>query len=475
MRRPKIYFFDEYGFDRDTLRSFKLIILGVAFGVICFNITNGVAINNYIKALGASDFVFGLIFAIRPVGSTIQLLTSYILERTRKRKFLMITFGLIQRTLWLPFGLVPFFVPMEMAALRLWMVAFFLVLIALSNPFIDISFLSLCVDLIPSNIRGRFFGLRARVYTIMSVLGGLLSAWLLDRYAGNFAGYAIVFAIAALTGLIDIVCFFWVKFPPMSAPEETPGFISMVKTVIRDRRFVKFTLIMTACVFAANLSAPFYIVHLTQNLPFSAMTVTLFIQVIPNICSILAVTRWGSMMDRYSNKTVIRLAGGILCAVPCLWVFVLNYRYSVLILVFIALLNGLFTSGFDIAVQNMMFGLTPQENRSMFFSIYAMTTTLAGIGFANAAGGWLLEHVFAPLADAAGALSAGGVVFSRYNLLFALTAILRAFTIFVLLPHTAQEANTVPVKYVLHSIAGGVKYRVTMAWQLMRLKRTRRK
>ena len=126
IKNIQLVLFDETGLNKDTVKSLKLVILAIVFGTICFNITGGVAMTGYLKLLGVSDFVYGLIIAIGPVTSVLQIFASFILERTRKRKFILILAGIIQRTAWLPFGLVPIVLPMSGPALHIWMAVLFL-------------------------------------------------------------------------------------------------------------------------------------------------------------------------------------------------------------------------------------------------------------------------------------------------------------------------------------------------------------
>jgi len=221
--------FDETGLESETIKSLKLIILGVAFGTTSFNITGGIAMTGYLESLGTSDFMFGVLFAIGPLMAPMQIVASFILERTRKRKFLFLLSGIIQRTVWLPFGLVPFFIPMDRPMLRIWMALIFLLISAVFAPFINISFNSLAADIVPMNIRGSYFAVRSRMATMFGVAGGILTAWFLDSFSG-FASYAFVFTLAAIMGTLDILCFIGVKFPPMAKHEHSEKFRQNTKS-----------------------------------------------------------------------------------------------------------------------------------------------------------------------------------------------------------------------------------------------------
>ncbi len=430
--------FDYVPLTKERILSLKLVIYAVAFGVICFNITSGVAMTGYLKALGTSDTVFGLIYAIAPVASTFQVLAAFLLEKYQKRRAMFLIAGILQRTAWLPFGLVPFFVEQSETVLRIWMAVLFLSVTALTQPFMNIAFYSFVADLVPMEIRGRYFSLRSRISTALGVLGGLLTAWLLDKYTG-FSGYALVFTLASLAGLVDILMFLWVKFPQMPKPEKTDSVISMVKAVVTNKKYMSLIGFVSLWSFSINLSAPFYLVQLKTEMGLSNTVITLLMQILPNICTILVVSVWGRLMDRQGNKKTVFFGMILLSAAPFLWGFTST---SIVPVVIVSIFSGLMICGIDLGFQNLFMGLSPQKNRSMFMALYLTVTSLLGIGLGNATGGWLLDNVLVTL-EAQG-FSLNGFAFTRYHYLFLLSALLRAVFTFGLFPkmvHNAEPAE----------------------------------
>jgi MFS family permease len=442
--------FDEAGLEAQTIKSLKLVIFAVAFGTISFNINGGVSMTGYLKELKADDFTFGLLCAIGPLAAPVQLLASYILERTQRRRSMFLACGIIQRMSWLPFGCVPFFVPMSQPALRIWMASLFLLVSAALVPFVNVSFFSLAADLVPMNIRGSYFAVRSRIATMFGVAGGILTAWFLDVFSG-FSSYAFVFALSAMMGTLDVLCFFLVKFPPMAArPKRGESFAEMASGVLKNKKYMKFAVFMTLWFFSCSLSSPFYLVHLKTNLLFSNTLVTVLVQILPSVCSILIVKRWGRAIDAHGNKAVMQLTNGILCAAPFLWIFTANKASAAVLVVFIMLLQGCLFSGFDIGANNIMLGHAPQHNRSMYIAIYFMMTQSFGVGLGNAAGGWLLDNVFSRIESLD--IAVFGAKMTRYNYLFALTAALRFAVVYIALPRMVSEEGGTPVGELLRGI-----------------------
>ena len=453
----RLELFDETGLEAHTIKSLKLVILAVAFGTVSFNINGGIAMTGYLKMLGTSDFTFGLLYAIGPLAAPMQLVASFMLERTRKRKSILIIGGIIQRMIWLPFGLVPFFIPMEQPVLRIWMASLFLMVSAVLVPLVNVPFFSLAADLVPMNIRGSYFAVRSRIATMFGVAGGILTAWFLDSFSG-FNSYAFVFVLSAMAGTLDIICFFGVKFPPMAESEQNEKFTHMMSCVIKNKRYMKFVLFMTLWYFSINISAPFYLVYLKNVVLFSNTLITILLQILPSICSIIIVRRWGRAIDSHGNKTIMQVTNGILCVAPFLWIFTTNNSMAVVLIVTIALMQGCLFSGFEISVNNIMLGHAPKVNRSMYIAVYFMVTSMVGIGLANATGGWLLDNFFSVFEKMD--LIVFGVKMTRYNYIFAVTAVLRCVMIYIALPRLIQEDNNTPVRKLVRDIYTNIKNKI---------------
>jgi len=458
--RKKVFrleLFDETGLESHTIKSLKLVILALAFGTVSFNINGGIAMTGYLKLLGTSDFTFGLLYAIGPLAAPMQLVASYILERTRKRKMIFMIGGVIQRMSWLPFGLVPFFVPMEQPGLRIWMASVFMMTSALLVPLVNVPFFSLAADLIPMNIRGSYFAVRSRVATMFGVAGGILTAWFLDSFSG-FNSYAFVFALSGIAGTLDILCFLGVKFPPMASPDHSERhekFTRMISTVVKNKKYMKFVLFMTLWFFSVNLSGPFYLVYLRNVVVLSNTLITFLLQILPSVCSIIIVRKWGRAIDSHGNKTIMQITNGILCVAPFLWIFTANRAVAVIFIVIIVLMQGCLFAGFELGVNNIMLGHAPRANRSMYIAVYFTTTSMIGIGLANATGGWLLDNVFSVFERMDVMIL--GAKMTRYNYIFLVTAILRCVMIYIALPRLIHEENNTPVRELIRNIFASVR------------------
>ena len=251
--RLRLDLFDKTGLSADTIKNLQLLIISVMGGVIWSNITGGVAMTGYMKDLRASDFLYGAVFSLSPIANAFQFLASYRMERTLKRKRMFMVAGFIQRMIWLPFAFLPFIIPMNQSQLRLAAAVLCVAVSAGAAPFMNVSFYSMCADVVPMRIRGRYFATRSRVSTIVGMTVGLLVGLLLDTIPG-FTGYCVVFCIAAVAGTLDVLCFTIMPMPPMRPTPEKASMFKMLRHVVTDKNYMPLVLSMTVWNFTVRLA-----------------------------------------------------------------------------------------------------------------------------------------------------------------------------------------------------------------------------
>ncbi len=429
-----IELFDERGLDQNTIRTLRLLIAGVAGGVVWGNITTGVAISGYIKALGASDFLYGLLMALPPLANAFQLLASYVLERTCKRKQMMLVFGLMQRLIWIPFGLIPFLMPMSSGAVRMWAAVVMVLVSSVSGPFINVAFYSICSDVIPLRIRGRYFAVRSRLSTLVGMLFGFAIGALLDALPG-YTGYAVVFAIAGVAGTLDIVSFGMMRLPTMHPPAVNTGLSQMIRPVLSDRKYMRMVGALTAWLFSVQIVAPYFNVYMLENMRMTNFEITVASQIVNNLFLVLAVSKWGMALDNYGNRPVLMVGAFLTSFAPFFWSLIGPRMVWAVALVNV--LSGATYVAVDLGAQNLFMGQAKGENRSMYIALYFFFTQLIGLALGSAVGGWLLDNVMYRVE--AYNLVILGTPISRYNVLFALSGVLRLITVLFLLPGIHED------------------------------------
>lgn len=466
LRRPSLRLYDATGLSLQTQRGLNMAILAVTFSMVMTTITTGAAWTGFQRMLGADAQLLGVISAIPVAASTLQILAAYMLERWRARRALFLGFGIVSRLLWVVIGLIPYFTPMAQPQMRLVLLMVFLALSAGSGAFINVAFYSLIGDLVPLRIRGRYFSSRQAVSLLSGILAGLLVSWLLDATEG-FTGYTIALVVAGVFGTADICCFFFVAWPPMQPQGNArPGLGRMLRTVLRDRGYMRIVGYFTLWFFAVNLCGPFTNVFFLEEVRMTYTQITLLNQIVPNMATVLVIGWWGRQMDRYGNQPIVQTAGLYCMLLPLSYLLI--GPHSFWILPFANVLSGICWPASDLGQQNMYLAKAPAQNRSMYVAVFFASTQLLGTALSNYVGGYLMDGPLATLA------ASGFAGFSRYDYIFLLSSLLRIMCVVALLPRLRQEEDT-PAPKMCREIVGEFHMRAIALWRELRATRLRRK
>lgn len=426
---PLTNLYNQNNINEDRLRrDLSLFTYAVALGSIFFSVSTGTPFTGFTSALGANDIQYSILLGVPVAFSLLQFFASRLLEKTRKRKFIFIFSGLIQRSLWIPVALVPFFVPMSQPVLRLWLVVLLISMSSVAGMFMNVTFFSWLGDIVPIHIRGRYLSLRYSISTATGLLSAIIASIVLDLLPG-MNGYTFVFGVVALFGVGDIVLFLWIHDPPMKSAEHEPFFASM-KGIFKDKGFVLYLLFWTAWMFTWNLSGPFFSKYCIDMLGLNLKTTTIAGQVAAGVMAMLLAQWWGQRLDWHGHHWVLSRCCVVLCVLPVVWVFAAPNSFWPLLVFSIG--NGIFFAGLDVTSVQMLVTVTPQRNRSMFVAMYMVVTSLFGVTIANLVGGSLL-NIMGNIN-----FTLFGMQFDRYKILFIGAGLLRLLVVLFLLPMIAN-------------------------------------
>lgn len=468
--KPQIHLFDRTGLSQDVVRGLNLIILAVTLSMVFANITTGAIWTSYQRMLGATPLTLGIISAIPVAASTLQIFASYVLEKTRARRKLFLIFGLINRMAWIGIAVIPFIMPVESGDLRLYAMMAFLALSAGGGSFLNVTFYSLISDLVPLRIRGRYFSSRQAVSLLAGILAGLFVSWLMDTVKADIA-YTIVLIIASIFGTADVCCFFFVKWPPMAKPKgKGEGFMTMLRAVVSDKKYMQIVGYFTLWLFAVNIMAPFTNVYLLEYVGMTFTEITLINQIIPNIATVFVIAWWGRQMDRFGNQPIVQTAGLYCMILPLAYVFMGPRAFFILPIANV--FSGMAWPASDLGQQNMYLERAPQHNRSMYVAVFFACTQLLGTALSNFIGGVLMSGPLHVLEDLK--LSLLGFSMTRYSYIFIISSILRMICVLLLLPHLRSETDT-PAPEMVRKITGQWRRKWQLLWHGIRVKRIRTK
>lgn len=413
-------------------RSLRLSIIEGLVASPHSAITSGVLVTGCALLLHAEDFHIGALSAGGALATIGALFSAYWVGILGHRKTLVVWGTAIHRLLWGLLGLLPLLV--GDSRLCLWLFVVLVGFLGAISQFTNNAWLSWMTDLVPESRRGRYFGVRSTVLSLIGLGASFAAARAMDvfrAHGSEAAGFALVFAIVSSLALVSsfIVDRQWEPPSHGESPLPLSALVRLPLAHAGSRRFLGFLLFWSI---ATGIAGPFYGVHMLKNLKMSYTGVTLYgaIAIIGGAGAQLA---WGRIIDRIGCHRVLRLNQIGVALLPLLWLFATpNFLLPIWIDAFF---TGLFWPGFTLAQFNMTLLMAPRENRSAYLAM--QTVVVGGAGFVAA----LLAGT---LADVLSGFSvvAGQQTLINFHVLFAMTTLLRL----ALLPmsralHTAHEAD----------------------------------
>jgi MFS family permease len=276
-------------------------------------------------------------------------------------------------------------------------------------------------DLVPPQVRGRYFGQR----TALTALAGMLSSFFVGAAldgagarglaTGALSGLAL---LAALTGLLSV------RLMAQQHASRAQGRCRLDLLAIvrpygdpRLRPLLGYQVLWNA---ASGLASAFYAVHMLQNLQLGFLLLALYNGGI-NAVRVLSAPFWGRALDRVGARPVLVACTAGLAALPLLWLLPPALRFPMLCIDF--LVYGFLYAGHGLAAFSLPLIVSPEEGRPYYLAGLSMAGGLA-FAAASAAGGALLRVLPTHLV-------LGGATFHQFQVLFVLSACGRAMAMWM--------------------------------------------
>ncbi len=315
------------------------------------------------------------------LGAVMQWFGAVNMSRFQSRRRTVLTGAVLQALTLIPMALLPFIFGRGDLSV-MWL----LVLITLyhgANGTIVPIWNSLIGDLVPPEIRGRFFGHRNRL-TGMSTLVALLAAGgilhLFSRAGLGEWGFLIILIAAFFARLNSIRWLSKYEDPEFTiSPEQTFTFRQFLRRSPHSN-FAKFVFFVGAISFGVAFSGPYFALYMLRDLKFSYIEFIL-ITGVSTTAQFLTFRYWGELSDRFGNKKILNLCGWGVGIVPMLWLVSSNILY----LAVVQLYGGLVWAGFSLASANFIFdAVTPPKRarcvayQGLVNGVFVLTGALVG-------------------------------------------------------------------------------------------------
>ncbi len=387
---------------------------GAASGMISTYLTP------FALALGASAAQIGLLTAVPQLISTlIQPIAGSFTEHAESRKKICKIFLLIARLAWIPVMMLSFARGFDVFALLLLFVS----ISAAASSFGRLAWTSWIGELVPEQIRGRYFGKRNMFIGASSFIAVLLAGWVLG-ISDTMAGFALIFLSALVLYFIGLR--YLMKIPEPSVKNHNGHKISLnISEFLSSMKKTNFRHFMVFAIFfdfSVYLAAPFFTVYMISELQIGYYWFAI-ISAASMLAGMLSQKYWGKITDKYGDKNVMMICAALASLVPLVFVF----SRSVPLLILADIFSGFAWAGLDLAIFNFLLDSSPPLKRPLFISNYQFFDGLAVAG-GSMVGGALIYF-----------FGTGFFWFSAIAVVFLLSFVLRAIFSAMLIPRIKEE------------------------------------
>lgn len=357
------------------------------------SLSAGAFIIAFALLLGVSNSLIGLLVAAPFLGNIFRVPAVFVVEKVRRRKLISILAFLLSRAWLAVFALIPLL--FRAFGLSLLVIGIFLsgAIAAFSNS----AWSCWMRDLVPDEVRGRFFSKRLVLsFTLAMPLslgaGRFIDFWKIQFPAQPTFGYSILFLIAFGFGITGVLTLQLTPEPRMGKPTERASLREIISSPLKDencKRMLRFT---TSWALAFNFAIPFFVVYMLKRIGLS-LTMVIVFSVISQLFNILFLQIWGLLTDKFSNKSVMQVSGALLLIGVILWPFTTLPEVHVATLPLLALVHvllGIAIAGVSIASFNIAFKLAPPGDATKYLALNGALVSV-GMGIGPILGGLLAD------------------------------------------------------------------------------------
>jgi MFS family permease len=223
--------------------------------------------------------------------------------------------------------------------------------------------------------------------------GAFVDTW--QRTAADLPaeGYSILFLAGCAAGLIGIIFLSRIPEPRLETCRQVP-IAALFRESLADRNFRHLLSFLALWNFAINLAAPFFTVYLLTILGLDVALVVA-LAVLSQVVSVASFHLWGYLIDKYSNKSVLRVSGPLYMICILGWTFTTlpgEYALTMPLLVVLHILMGAATAGVTLASSNIGLKLASKEAATAQLATISVTNSLVA-AVAPVIGGLTIDYV----------------------------------------------------------------------------------
>lgn len=421
-------------------RTMRLSIFEGSVTQIFLTWTSGAVLIGYLLHLGASPTEIALVSSVPLLAQIMSPFAAFLAGALGHRRLLTASFAIVGRLAWVVAVVLPHLpIPPEARS----MVLVWLVLISsLFQASTGTLWSAWMADVVPEDVRGRYFGLRTGIVGVIGTAANLGAGWFLDR-VGAPLSFQVVLGVSLVCAAAGIWLYFLHYDPPTARSKQS--LFAVLREPLADPNFRRLLRFAVYWQFVVLLAAPFVIPYFLQELRLSFTQVAIW-SAIAAATAFATTILWGAVADRVGNKAVLAIGTFIAgLGLPACWILAGMTGDNAFIWLS-AVFDALAWGGIGPALFNLSLASAPSEKRMSYLAMFALVTGLAGFVGGVLAGPLLT--LMRPIA-----IDVFGGVWTGYHTLFALSGLLRTQAWRLLRP--VQESDAWRTRDVLRAMRSG--------------------
>ncbi|MDD4687594.1 MAG: MFS transporter [Candidatus Cloacimonetes bacterium] len=400
--------------------------------------------------MGANPLQYSLLSALGQFSSLWQPLGVAFSHHITQRKWICIWITAIGRMLTLFLGCALLFPSRQQGIWFMLGLLFFSAGFQATGANIWIAWIS---DLIPLRIRGRFFSTRNQILMIVGLIFSYVLSYHVDLYENTSKALsykrmlgaehffipqnqalflAFIYIFASIIGLIGL--WFLAQQPERKRlQKQGKNLREVFREPFSNKNFRLLLIFGSWWMLATGVGSPFWGPFMLKNLQMGLFEVQMY-NTLHMGASLLSFGFWGKFIDRFGNKTAMKICVFLGGLNPIFWLFMSPQNYN--ILWFEGISSGFMWAGTGIITTNFVLSIAPKRNEQVFSGIYAAVTGLFMMSSTLASG------IFYP-----NSLNLGFRVLAPEQVVFGIGAIMRWMAIVPLI--LVREYRSVPLRKAL--------------------------
>jgi hypothetical protein len=206
----------------------------------------------------------------------------------------------------------------------------------------------------------------------------ILGSYIIDKYEG-IGIYGNLFLFSLIIGILGL--FYLIRIPERKQEIKAINprkFIRRLCLPFKDKNFRPLLYFGLLSGFAINLSAPFFLVFMIDDLSLSFFIISIFL-VIHAISRIYGLNLWRHFIDKFGAKPLLIVSTTVTTLIPLGFVFINNKNYFLIAL--ILALSAVSYAAIDISLGKILFQSAPRKYDAYYLSTFtALTGLMSALG-----------------------------------------------------------------------------------------------